>query len=1099
MRRLVTVLLLLGNVIVWSSATMAAAAPPSSVLDTAQSPVLAAGVLPTAPGALVPLSPTRLVDTRTGLGSLGPLRPGASLSVSVAGHAGVPATGADSVVLNATAVLPGAAGELQVYADGTASPAVGGIAFLAGRTTANLMIVKIGLNGRIRITNYSSGVIQVVADVDGYDLAGYASQDGMYVPVPPTRLDTRAVGGNNPTGMTDSVRNLIQDTPLVRAVVLRLTVRNPVNAGYLVAWTAGQSQPNTSTVNFGPHETVSNLAVVGVDANDQFQFAVPGQRDAEVDVDVVGYFRHESPAGVAGELIPTASARLLDTRIAHAPVPAGRAISVPMLGHAGVPASNVSAVLVNLVAVNPAAPGNLTVYPGPGAVPQASTINFDAGHTVANLAMLRVGADGAVRIADNSPRPVDVVLDLVGYVVDLDLVAPAPVDEVNVVATAPTALTLQFSTWTDDVNADFSGIQIRRAPGSVAPATPTSGTLIADVPVGTHMLTDSGLTTDQTYSYALFAHDRAGNSAAPITITGTPTSVTVTGSDVLRLTGSGAGMVACASTSLCLSHGFAWYRFDGSRWTEDASGPVPKGSPRALTCARGTSFCAFADSGSTWFYDNGVWSASPAMPGVGSADVQLACPAAQRCTEIRRLSNGQLLASSFDGTSWTTPQSIGLDGNDDRLTCAGPDFCAALSETGEIAYQRAGQWTSPTDDLQTIGIAGFGLPSISCAASTFCVASNGRTAATYNGQVWRGSTVFPSVGTSSESMDCVNDSFCLELSVQPATFNGTTWTSWPLSPRLGSVSCVSATWCVGIDYGSRAILFDGHAWTPTAFVGHRQGDLVGASCPTADFCAAVDQTGNVLFRRAGTWSDRAPLTDEPAQLTDWKGVSCTSATQCLAIGDSFRSVYDGTGWTTSSFPADFHAVSVSCGVAADRCLIGSADGRVIGFDGTSFAASVTVGAAVPVHVSCLSASFCAAITGNREVSTFDGAGWSTPVVLAPDRAIGLDARAFACATATRCVTDVNDSMVEFDPGTGAVKFETVSRVEFSVGVAACVPDSFCVAADSSSTLMFDDGSGWTTAVRMAGPGLTPAVALSCPDAESCLLLTAQQARTFSRP
>ena len=55
-------------------------------------------------GTFHPLTPQRILDTRTGLGAPGArLGPGGTLSLQVAGAGGVPASGARAVVLNMTA------------------------------------------------------------------------------------------------------------------------------------------------------------------------------------------------------------------------------------------------------------------------------------------------------------------------------------------------------------------------------------------------------------------------------------------------------------------------------------------------------------------------------------------------------------------------------------------------------------------------------------------------------------------------------------------------------------------------------------------------------------------------------------------------------------------------------------------------------------------------------------------------------------------------------------------------------------------------------------------------------------------------------------
>ncbi|SFU08178.1 hypothetical protein SAMN05660657_05492 [Geodermatophilus amargosae] len=60
---------------------------------------------------------------------------------------------------------------------------------------------------------------------------------------------------------------------------------------------------------------------------------------------------------------------------------------------------------------------------------------------------------------------------------------------------------------------------IRRAGGDTAPGSPTGGELVAEVaaPLASH--TDTGVVAEATYTYALFAHDAAGNIAALASVT----------------------------------------------------------------------------------------------------------------------------------------------------------------------------------------------------------------------------------------------------------------------------------------------------------------------------------------------------------------------------------------------------------------------------------------------------------------------------------------------------------------------------------------------------------------------------------------------------
>ena len=143
---------------------------------------------------LVPVTPTRLLDTRSGLGGVqGPTS--GSVTVQAAGQAGIP-LGATSVVLNVTVDQPTSAGFLTVWPTGSAQPDASNLNFVAGQTVPNLVIAKVGSDGKISYFN-NSGRVQVIMDVLGYTAGGAAGTDAEFTPQVPTRvLDTRSgVGG----------------------------------------------------------------------------------------------------------------------------------------------------------------------------------------------------------------------------------------------------------------------------------------------------------------------------------------------------------------------------------------------------------------------------------------------------------------------------------------------------------------------------------------------------------------------------------------------------------------------------------------------------------------------------------------------------------------------------------------------------------------------------------------------------------------------------------------------------------------------------------------------------------------------------------------
>ena len=118
----------------------------------------------------------------------------------------------------------------------------------------------------------------------------------------------------------------------------------------------------------------------------------------------------------SGTYVGVTPTRLLDTRTAgtKSPLAGGSTTRLQVAGAAGVPASGVSAVVVNLTAVTTTSQGYFTMYPNGVARPTASSINFPKGWTGANMVTVPVGADGKVALY-NYGGPAHAVLDVLGW------------------------------------------------------------------------------------------------------------------------------------------------------------------------------------------------------------------------------------------------------------------------------------------------------------------------------------------------------------------------------------------------------------------------------------------------------------------------------------------------------------------------------------------------------------------------------------------------------------------------------------------------------------------------------------------------------------
>jgi hypothetical protein len=108
----------------------------------------------------------------------------------------------------------------------------------------------------------------------------------------------------------------------------------------------------------------------------------------------------------------TVPCRLVDTR-GGAPHGGAADRSVTVAGHCSVPAGAKS-VVANVTVIAPATSGWMSLYPADLPWPGTSTVNYRAGKTRANNAVVGLSADGRMLVR-NSGSDVHYVIDLYGY------------------------------------------------------------------------------------------------------------------------------------------------------------------------------------------------------------------------------------------------------------------------------------------------------------------------------------------------------------------------------------------------------------------------------------------------------------------------------------------------------------------------------------------------------------------------------------------------------------------------------------------------------------------------------------------------------------
>jgi Fibronectin type III domain len=260
---------------------------------------------------------------------------------------------------------------------------------------------------------------------------------GQYHALSPVRiLDTRTGLGGPQARLGPQATITVQITGQggvpstgVSAVILNVTVTNTTAPSFLTIYPAGVPRPLASNLNWVAGKTVPNLVEVAVGNNGQVS-AYNGAGSTDVIFDVAGYVSIPTGTpGTDGLYTPVVPARILDTRTGNggfsAPVGPGHTINVQIGGRSGtgIPASGVSAVVLNVTATGATAASFLTVYPMGASRPLASNLNFVARQTVPNRVIVKVGINpqtstsGWVSIY-NALGSVNVVADVGGWFTD---------------------------------------------------------------------------------------------------------------------------------------------------------------------------------------------------------------------------------------------------------------------------------------------------------------------------------------------------------------------------------------------------------------------------------------------------------------------------------------------------------------------------------------------------------------------------------------------------------------------------------------------------------------------------------------------------------
>ncbi len=349
-----------------------------------------------------------------------------------------------------------------------------------------------------------------------------------------------------------------------------------------------------------------------------------------------------------------------------------------------------------------------------------------------------------------------------------------------------------------------------------------------------------------------------------------------------------------------------------------------------------------------------AWSVTPsANQGTGDNVLNgVTCTSATQCIGVGYDDGGvgqpQALIETWDGTTWTVTPSPSTGSEPSILNgvaCGvNSDYCVAvgLEDSGGVTQTLiesgiGGTWSVTPN----AGAAGSALNGVSCARDApFCVAvgwtlEQGTPRALIETSMDEGAWDLASsanvgnAGNVLNGVSCVSNTTCVAVGFDGApgatqslieTLSGTTWIALASSEKgrghnvfdgigdniLNAVSCTTANYCVAVGYYYNAshvpqTLVAAPAgpagfrkWSipPSANPGAGGSFLNGVSCTTKTNCVAVgsEYNGSVTQTLAEdtngkVWS--AVLSPSPGTVSNFlTGASCANATRCIGVGGS---------------------------------------------------------------------------------------------------------------------------------------------------------------------------------------------------------------------
>ncbi len=543
-------------------------------------------------------------------------------------------------------------------------------------------------------------------------------------------------------------------------------------------------------------------------------------------------------------------------------------------------------------------------------------------------------------------------------------------------------------------------------------------------------------------------------------------------------------LVSCATMTFCmLATEGSTAIWNGGQLIQSTVIPSPVNDAfTAISCPTAGFCVAGTQAGQAYVWRSGTWSGPVTLfadsDGL-NAVVAISCATTAYCVAVSQES-----AAVWDGGTWGPPVALGIT-EASSVSCPAVAWCRIAGRDSTDTYPVVLSFVSGTPGAPE-KMADSGVFTISCASTSDCEAAQfegtggADTASFYNwdGASWGSALTYGTFFGYELALSCPTTTYCAAIDQYGLGMDSSApaqdWGDWNFDLNEGditSLSCISASWCLGSDFPGNQLAWDGSGWDGPSYV---DDTVLGpVTCVSSSFCATIDAPGEFA-----TWTPGAGWTAGAAPPSGWGVVTCATSTFCATYGDGDVYFWKGSTWTPAySVDPAKNLVALDC-PAASFCMAVSSTGKAYRWNGTAWAAvgSVAESTDSDVVLSCPTASFCMAGTGAGATATWNGSTWHAAPAFA-----GAWITQMSCVSSSYCVAALAaSSLASYAAIEGSVSTWNGSGwtapllvdPDNEITALSCPTTTFCAAGDFTGQLLEFTNSS-SDAVRSAPPVWRP--------------------------